>query len=91
MANGHPEGKYTNVNCTPISGSGGNLKNGTGTFTESTRTFSCGDFDARDLPSVGSFYNLNGIHAGSWKDFPRWKCTHAGKTSDFKEGSKADG
>lgn len=81
----HPEGQYTKVHCHDITGVGGNLRGGTGTFTESTQTFSCGPFSSDDRPKVGSFYNLNGEHKGKQYDFPGWKCTHSGSTSDFKE------
>ena len=91
MPNAHPEGKYTNVNCTPITGRGGTLRDGTGTFTESTASFSCGGFAANDLPTVGALYSLNGIPAKKQEDFPGWKCVSAGKTSDFKLGSKSEG
>ncbi|HKS29529.1 MAG TPA: hypothetical protein VJS44_17000 [Pyrinomonadaceae bacterium] len=85
MANGYPEGQYTDVYCHPISEPYGSLSKGTGTYTESTKTFSCGAFSANDLPKVGAFYNLNGVYQGKRYEFPGWKCVHAGTTSDFKE------
>lgn len=85
MANGYPEGKYTRVSCHPITSPSGNLGNGTGTYTESTKTFSCGDFHSIDLPEIGGIYNLSGMINGRTHNFPGWKCTHSGKTSDFKE------
>lgn len=85
MANGYPEGQYTDVYCNSISEPGGNLSNGTGTYTESTKTFSCGSFDENNRPKVSAFYNLNGMHQGKRYEFPRWKCVNSGMTSDFKE------
>lgn len=81
----NPEGQYVKVHCHDIQGAGGRLSNGTGTFTESTRTFACGPFSADDRPTVGSHYNLNGEHGGDRYEFPNWVCTHSGATSDFKE------
>lgn len=85
MANGYPEGQYTQVYCHPITQPSGNLSDGTGTYTESTKTFSCGPFDTNDLPKIDGLYNLNGMYQGVRHDFQGWKCTHAGVTSDFKE------
>jgi hypothetical protein len=86
----NPEGHYTKVHCYDIQKVGGEITDGTGTFTHSTQTFSCGPFAANDRPKVGSHYNLNGEHKkGEDKEeryeFPGWKCTHSGDTSSFKE------
>ncbi|HKV10700.1 MAG TPA: hypothetical protein VJ725_21345 [Thermoanaerobaculia bacterium] len=81
----NPEGHYVKVYCHDITGVGGNLKDGTGTFTHSTRTFSCGTFSEIDRPKVGSRYNLNGEHENKRYEFSNWICTHSGATSDFKE------
>lgn len=81
----NPQGHYTTVRCHDIQGAGGRLKDGTGTFTHATHTFSCGPFSADDLPQVDSYYNLNGEHAGNYYEFPGWKCVASGQTSDFKE------
>lgn len=81
----NPEGHYDKVHCHDIQGAGGKITDGTGTFTHSTKTFSCGPFPPDNRPKVDSFYNLNGEHEGKRYDFPGWKCTHSGGTSDFKE------
>lgn len=79
------EGHYTDVHCHGIAGAPGHLAGGTGTFTDSTQTFSCGPFSKDDRPAIDSYYNLNGMHKDKRHDFPRWKCTHSGETSDFKD------
>jgi len=79
------EGQYTDVHCYGIAHAPGQLTGGTGTFTDSTKTFSCSSFSKDDLPAIGSYYNLNGVHKDKRYEFPRWKCTHSGETSDFKD------
>ncbi|MCS7484054.1 hypothetical protein ACFFQW_31490 [Umezawaea endophytica] len=79
-----PEGGYTKVKVVPIGGGQGSLTNGTGTYS-SFGTFSAGQFSPGDLPRIGDYYNISATHEGVNYDFPRWKCTHAGGTSDFRE------
>ena len=79
------EGHYKYVHCNGIAHAPGHLGGGTGTFIDSTQTFSCGTFTEGDWPKIGSYYNLNGEHEEKWYEFPRWKCTGSGETSDFKE------
>ena len=79
------EGHYTDVHCHGIAGAPGQLSDGTGTYTDSTKTFSCGPFSKDDRPKIGSYYNLNGTHGGNWHEFPRWQCTASDETSDFKD------
>ncbi|MFD9736815.1 hypothetical protein [Umezawaea sp. NPDC059074] len=78
---GYPEGHYTNVSVTPITGSG-TLRNGTGTCS-ATGTFSAGTFAANDLPQVGTLYNITATNNGTVYNFPGWRCAHSGPTSDF--------
>jgi hypothetical protein len=83
----NPEGHYTDVHCYDIQRAGGRITDGTGTFTHATKIFACGPFAENDRPEVGSFYNLNGEHGvpKEWYEFPGWKCTLSGGTSEFKE------
>ena len=76
-----PVNQYTAVAVHPIQHSG-NLNNGTGTLSE-IGVFSCGPFTSGDLPVIGQFYNISGTSGGKTYQFPGWKCTHAGPTSDF--------
>ncbi len=83
MANQYPNGPYTDVHCYDITGVGGNLTHGTGTYNNGT--FSCGPFPQHDRPRVGSYYNLNGLVGNNRHEFPGWKCVNSGATSDFRE------
>ena len=80
----YPEGQYTDVRVYPIQGGPGTLTGGTGTFS-SFGTFSAGQFSPGDLPKVGDYYNISATHQGVVHNFPRWKCTHSGGTSDFRD------
>lgn len=80
----YPEGGYTNVKVVPILGGSGSLSNGTGTCS-AISTFSAGMFPAGDLPKIGDYFNISAVHDGTRYDFPRWRCTHSGSTSDFRE------
>jgi hypothetical protein len=82
MSDTNPEGAYINVKVVPINGRG-NLSNGTGTLS-AAGIFSCGHFASGDLPEIGKSYNIAGEHQGRLYEFPGWKCTHSGPTSDFK-------
>ncbi len=84
MANGNPEGQYTNVIVHPIQNGQGQLSNGTGTFS-SFGMFSCGTFSQDNLPEIDKFYNISGYHNGTKYDFPGWVCKNSGATSDFKD------
>ncbi|HEX6339507.1 hypothetical protein [Umezawaea sp.] len=79
-----PEGHYTDVRIYPILGGPGSLSGGTGTFS-SFGTFSAGQFSPGDLPRIGDHYNIMATHEGVNYNFSRWKCTHSGGTSDFRE------
>lgn len=79
------EGHYTDVRCHGIADAPGKLSNGTGTYTVSTKTFSCGLFSKDGPPKIGSYYNLNGTHDGKWHELTKWQCTASGETSDFKD------
>jgi len=80
----YPEGGYTKVKVVPILGGPGSLSDGTGTYS-ATFTFSAGQFAIGDLPKIGDYYNISAMHEGTRYDFPRWRCVHAGGTSDFRE------
>ena len=79
-----PEGRYTDVRVYPIQGGSGSLSGGTGTYS-SFGTFSAGMFSPNDLPRVGDHYNISATCNGVNYQFPGWKCTHSGSTSDFRE------
>ncbi|CRK60292.1 hypothetical protein [Alloactinosynnema sp. L-07] len=80
----NPQGAYTKVKVVPILGGPGLLSDGTGTLG-ATFTFSAGQFTQGDLPEIGKYYNIFGFHDGDFYEFPRWRCTHSGGTSDFTE------
>jgi hypothetical protein len=77
-----PVGQYTNVSVVPIQGGSGRLTGGTATLSP-IQMLSVGNFPASDRPEIGKYYNITGTHDGVLVEFPRWKCTHAGNTSDF--------
>lgn len=77
-----PEGNYTNVRVVNVQNGPGSLRDGTGTFNGTTKV-SCGQFDANDLPALNEFFKITGEHAGTVYEFPGYKCTHSGATSDF--------
>jgi hypothetical protein len=77
-----PVGQYTDVSVVPIQGGSGRLTGGTATLSP-IQMLSVGTFPATDRPEVGKFYNISGKHNGVFVEFPRWKCNHAGNTSDF--------
>jgi hypothetical protein len=83
-----PSGQYTNVNAVPILGTGGSLAGGTGTYDDTTKTMSCGDW-GHDLPIVNNYYNLNGTNAGNFYTFAKFKCLTAYNTSDFRDSDAA--
>jgi hypothetical protein len=78
-----PEGAYTNVTVTPITGTG-SLSGGGGTMS-SFGMFSCGSFDKNNLPQIGQKYTIIATNTttGQLYQFPG-DCTNAGATSDFK-------
>jgi hypothetical protein len=84
----HPANKYTNVHVTPIQGGSGSLSGGNGTYS-TFGVFSCGDFDSKDRPEIGKFYNITGTFSGTTYNFPGMKCVHSGATSDFKDPNQA--
>ena len=78
-----PDGAYTNVTVTPITGKGGFLSKGDGTM--GNNTFSCGNFPADDRPSIGDKSTIIATHSVTKKlyQFPG-DCTHSGPTSDYQ-------
>lgn len=84
MSNGYPDAQYTNVSCYPITGRGGHLNSGTGTYNSGSKVFSCGPFSSTDLPQLEAFYTLSGYVGVRRYDFGGMKCVHSGPTSDFK-------
>jgi hypothetical protein len=77
-----PEGHYTKVKVINSQHGPGALTDGTGTFNGTT-IMACGPFDPNDLPALNEFFNINGEHAGVRYEFPGYKCTHSGPTSEF--------
>ena len=85
MANGYPEGQYTNVRCIPIQRGGGYLNGGTGQYSLSAGNFACGPFDEGNLPEAARFFNLTGVCGRQQYQFPGWMCVRSREISDFGE------
>ncbi len=82
--NNVPEGHYTNVKVTPITGTSGYLTGGTGTMS-SIGVFSCGDFASNDFPKIDDQSTIIATNSATGRLYQFGaKCTHAGKTSDYK-------
>ncbi len=79
----NPVGAYTEVHVSDITKVGGEITNGTGTYT-ATGIFSCGPFAADDRPVVDSRYNITGKNGTTTYEFPGVACVASNQTSDFR-------
>ncbi|MGD1715544.1 hypothetical protein [Dapis sp. BLCC M172] len=78
-----PSGKqFINVSANAINGTG-SLTGGTGTSLNNI--FSCGTFDANNLPQIDNLYTIKATDSqdGTLYQFGA-KCVHSGANSDFK-------
>ncbi len=78
------EGQYTSVRVVNPLTSETLLSGGTGTMS-SFGMFSCGQFAADSLPSIGSIYKISAKDPNGGSFETALKCAHAGSTSDFQD------